>query len=40
MASCILFVFLTKGVCDYFGNHLINAVGFNAVTDVRQHIFE
>jgi subfamily B ATP-binding cassette protein MsbA len=40
MASFILFVFLTKGVCEYFGNYLVNVVGFSAVTDVRQSIFE
>ena len=40
MASFILFVFLTKGVCEYVGNYLVNVVGFSAVTDVRQAIFE
>ena len=40
MASFILFVFFTKGVCEYVGNYLVNVVGFSAVTDVRQAIFE
>ena len=40
MALFILFVFLSKGVCEYFGNYLVNVVGFSAVTDVRQAIFE
>ena len=40
MALFILIVFLTKGVCEYLGNYLVNTVGFSAVTDVRQEIFE
>jgi subfamily B ATP-binding cassette protein MsbA len=40
LALFILFVFLTKGVCEYLGNYLVNIVGFSAVTDVRQAIFE
>ena len=32
--SCI------KGVCDYSGNYLINYVGFSAVTDLRQTVFD
>ena len=34
-AFAILAVFLLKGVCDYFGNYLVNYVGFSAVTDLR-----
>ncbi|MCC6539866.1 MAG: ABC transporter ATP-binding protein [Bryobacterales bacterium] len=40
LAAFILFVFLAKGICEYFGNYLVNVVGFSAVTDVRQEIFE
>ncbi|MBM3794296.1 MAG: ABC transporter ATP-binding protein [Acidobacteria bacterium] len=40
LAVFILFVFLANGVCEYFGNYLVNVVGFSAVTDVRQEIFE
>jgi ATP-binding cassette, subfamily B, bacterial MsbA len=40
IATAILVVFLVKGVCDYAGNYLINYVGFSAVTDLRQSVFE
>lgn len=40
VASAILFVFLLKGVSDYFGNYLVNFVGISAVTDMRQTVFE
>ena len=40
VAFGILAVFLTKGVCDYFANYLINYVGFSAVTDLRQDVFD
>jgi subfamily B ATP-binding cassette protein MsbA len=39
VSFCILMVFLTKGVCDYFGNFLINYVGFSSITDLRNEIF-
>jgi len=39
VSFCILAVFLTKGVCDYLGNLLINYTGFSAVTDLRNQIF-
>jgi ATP-binding cassette, subfamily B, bacterial MsbA len=39
VSVCILAVFLTKGICDYFGNFLINYVGFSAITDLRNQIF-
>ena len=29
-----------RGVCDYFGNYLVNYVGFSAVTDLRQTVFD
>ena len=40
VAISILAVFAVKGLCDYFGNYLINYVGFSAVTDLRQAVFE
>ena len=40
VAFAILMVFLTKGVCDYLGNYLVNYVGFSAVTDLRQRVFD
>jgi subfamily B ATP-binding cassette protein MsbA len=40
IAAAILLVFLGKGLCDYLGNYLINYVGFSAVTDLRQAVFE
>jgi subfamily B ATP-binding cassette protein MsbA len=36
----ILAVFLLKGLCDYFGNYLVNLVGLSAVTDLRQKVFD
>ena len=40
VAVAILAVFFIKGTCDYFGNYLINYVGFSAVTDLRQTVFD
>src|ERR1700682_385924 len=40
VAVGILAVFLVKGLCDYFGNYLVNYVGFSAVTDLRQKVFD
>lgn len=40
VAIGIVAAFLTKGVCDYAGNYIINYVGFSAVTDIRQHVFD
>jgi subfamily B ATP-binding cassette protein MsbA len=40
VATAILTVFFLRGVCDYFGNYLINYVGFSAVTDLRQTVFD
>jgi subfamily B ATP-binding cassette protein MsbA len=40
VAIAILAVFLIKGLCDYFGNYLVNYVGFSAVTDLRQKVFD
>ena len=40
VAAAILLVFFIKGLCDYLGNYLINYVGFSAVTDLRQTVFD
>jgi ATP-binding cassette, subfamily B, bacterial MsbA len=40
VAFAILAVFLTKGVCDYFANYLINYVGASCVTDLRDAVFD
>src|SRR5579872_4765132 len=40
VAIGIVGAFLMKGVCDYFGNYLINYVGLSAVTDLRQAVFD
>src|SRR4029453_11646985 len=40
VAFAIVCVFLLKGFCDYFGNYLVNWVGINAVTDIRQSVFD
>ncbi len=40
VAVGILSVFLIRGLCDYFANYLINYVGFSAITDLRQAVFE
>jgi ATP-binding cassette, subfamily B, bacterial MsbA len=40
VAFAILTVFLVRGVCDYFGNYLVSWVGINAVTDIRQKVFD
>jgi len=40
VAAGILAVFLAKGLCDYCANYLINYVGFSAVTDLRQTVFD
>ncbi len=39
-AVAIVEVYLFKGLCDYFGNFLINYAGFSAVTDLRQKVFD
>jgi len=40
VAIGILAVFFVKGLCDYCANYLINYVGFSAVTDLRQTVFD
>ena len=40
VAFGILAIFALKGLCDYFGNYFVNYVGFSAVTDLRQKVFD
>jgi len=40
VAFAILTVFAVKGICDYLANYMINYVGFSAVTDLRNAVFE
>jgi subfamily B ATP-binding cassette protein MsbA len=40
IAFAILATYLTKGLCDYLGNLLINYAGLSAVTDLRQRVFD
>ncbi|MCD6359437.1 MAG: ATP-binding cassette domain-containing protein [Armatimonadetes bacterium] len=40
VAFGILAVFLTKGICDYIGNYLVNYTGLSAITDLRQKVFD
>ncbi|MGA2600643.1 MAG: ABC transporter transmembrane domain-containing protein, partial [Bryobacteraceae bacterium] len=40
VAAGILGAYILKGICDYFGNYLINYVGLSAVTDLRQRVFD
>lgn len=40
VAFSILVVFFSKGLCDYAGNYLVNFVGFSAITDLRQRVFD
>jgi len=40
VAFAILAVFLTKGICDYLANYLVNYTGFSAVTDLRNTVFD
>jgi subfamily B ATP-binding cassette protein MsbA len=40
VAVGILLVFFVKGIFDYCANYLINYVGYSAVTDLRQEVFE
>jgi len=39
VAISILAVFLAKGLCDFFGNYLVNYVGLAAVTDLRNQVY-
>jgi ATP-binding cassette, subfamily B, bacterial MsbA len=40
VAIAISATFLIKGLSDYFGNFFINYVGFSAITDLRQAVFD
>lgn len=40
VAIAILATFIIKGLCDYGGNYMVNYVGFSAVTDLRQRVFD
>ncbi len=40
VAFGIMACFTAKGVCDYFGNYLINWVGVSAIMDLRQEVFD
>ncbi len=40
VAGALVTAMLLRGFCDYFGNYLINYVGFSAVTDLRQAVFD
>ena len=40
VAIGIMLCFVSKGVCDYLGNYLVNWVGINAIMDLRQEVFD
>ena len=40
LAYMVLGVFFLKGFCDYFGNYLVNYVGFSAITSLRNAVFD
>jgi ATP-binding cassette, subfamily B, bacterial MsbA len=40
VAAAMLAVFLLKGICDYFGSYLVNYVGFSAITNLRNTVFD
>lgn len=40
MAFAIIGVFLVNGICDYFGNYLVNYAGFSAVTNLKNDVFD
>src|SRR5512133_1965555 len=40
VAVALLGVFLLKGICDSFGNYLVNYVGFSAITNLRNTVFD
>ncbi|HTQ53631.1 MAG TPA: ABC transporter transmembrane domain-containing protein [Bryobacteraceae bacterium] len=40
VAFAIIAVFLTKGICDYLANYLVNYVGCSAITDLRNTVFD
>ena len=40
VAIAILVVFAVRGICDYLGDYLTSYVGFSAVRDIRNQVFE
>ncbi len=40
VAVGILGAFILKGLCDFWGNYLVNYVGFAAVRDLRNDVYE
>jgi subfamily B ATP-binding cassette protein MsbA len=40
VALALLSIFLIKGFCDFLGNYLVNYVGFSAVTNLRNTVFD
>src|SRR5580692_7949869 len=40
MGTAIICVFLVNGLCDYFGNYLVNFAGFSAVTNLKNAVFD
>ncbi len=40
VAFAIAAVFLIKGLSEYGGSYLVNYVGFSAITDLRQRVFD
>ena len=40
VAVSILVVFFLRGICDYLGDYLTNLVGFSAVKDLRNEVFD
>ncbi|MGH9620870.1 MAG: ABC transporter ATP-binding protein [Bryobacteraceae bacterium] len=40
VAFVILFCFIAKGLCGYFGNYLVNWAGISAILDLRQEVFD
>ena len=40
VAISILVVFALRGICDYLGDYLTNLVGFSAVKDLRNEVFD
>ncbi|MCB9383299.1 MAG: ABC transporter ATP-binding protein [Bryobacterales bacterium] len=39
VAVAIVGVFVLKGVCDFFGNYLVNYAGLAGVRDLRNHVY-
>jgi subfamily B ATP-binding cassette protein MsbA len=40
VAISILLVFAIRGICDYLGDYFTNLVGFSAVKDLRNEVFD